>query len=59
MISPAPFLFVTPSASDARIDIKKSARAAFVRLQKTNFSYPASRVEMQLKEEGKRKKREF
>lgn len=31
---------------------------AFVRLQKTNFRYPPSLMEMLLEEEGKRKKRE-
>jgi predicted nucleic acid-binding protein len=33
-------------------------RDAFARLQKTNFRYPPSLIEMLLKEEGKRKKHE-
>lgn len=33
-------------------------RDAFARLQKTNFRYPPSLLEMLLEEEGKRKKRE-
>ena len=34
-------------------------RDAFVRLQKTNFRYPPSLMEMLLEEEGKRKEREL